>query len=160
MSKISEPDRMIPVEDYASRKGITPEKVIEQIRKGTLVGQVSGNQWFVDPVTRPATIGNATSQASSGGSYNSDYGAARKVSMFISFLGWLVFAIGLIAAIGGIAAGGNSRYGNEMSLIAMFPGIGIAVSGLFLVAGGQVTRATVDNADHTREILNLLKDRA
>lgn len=43
-----------------------------------------------------------------------------------------------------------------MPLLAMLPGIGVAVSGLFLVASGEVMRASVDNADHTREILKVV----
>ena len=82
--------------------------------------------------------------------YRSEYEAARKVSAFISFLGWVLAALGIIAAL--IAASdGDARF---------WAMVGVAISGLFLVAAGQVTRATVDNADHTREILNLLRDKA
>jgi len=88
--------------------------------------------------------------------YQSQYGAARTVSMFISFLGWAVFSGGIIAALVGIGSG--SRYGGGVSLLALLPGLGMAVAGLFLVAAGQVTRATVDSADQTREILNFIRN--
>ena len=65
----------------------------------------------------------------------------------------------MIVALVGMAGGMQSGYGGGVSILAIVPGLGIAVSGLFLVAAGQVTRATVDNADHTREILNLIRDK-
>lgn len=80
--------------------------------------------------------------------YNSDYGAARGISSFISGVGWLVVIIGIFSALAGTGQG---------SALAILPGVGLAVSGILLVASGQVTRAAVDNADHTREILTLLK---
>lgn len=83
--------------------------------------------------------------------YNSDYGAARGLSGFISGVGWFVVVIGILTALAGI---------DEGSVLAILPGLGLAVSGIIVVAAGQVTRATVDNADHTREILTLLKKHA
>ena len=91
--------------------------------------------------------------------------------MFISFLGWLVFAggviavfAGVIAAFAGMASGLQSQYRGGVSILALLPallpGLGIEVSGLLLVAAGQLTRATVDNADHTREILNVIREKA
>ena len=57
-------------------------------------------------------------------------------------------------AIGGSAAL-ESRYGGGLgglSLVALLPAIGTAVSGFLLVMGAQATRAIVDTADHAREI--------
>ena len=82
--------------------------------------------------------------------YKTDYGVARGVCSLVSFLGWLLVFGGVIVAL--TAIGGSSRYGS-VSLIAMLPGLGTAVSGFMMIMGSQVTRATVDNADHTREIL-------
>jgi len=110
--------------------------------------------------TRNESHANSSAH-SSAANYQSQYGAARTVSMFISFLGWAVFAGGIIAAIAGFAGmGSGGRYGGGVSLLALLPGLGMAVAGLFLVAAGQVTRATVDSADHTREILNFIKNHA
>lgn len=95
--------------------------------------------------------------------YDSDYGAARGVAKFISFLGWLVFIGGVLMSLIGLIAGmeAQSRFGGGgVSIISMLPGFGISIAGLFLVAGGQVTRATVDSADHTREILRVLSKNA
>ena len=99
-----------------------------------------------------------SSDSTSGASYSSDYGVARSISQVISILGWVVVAVGIIAAFSGLLAG--NRYGGGVSLIGILPGLGIAISGLFLVVAGQITRATVDNADHTREILKLIKEKS
>lgn len=88
--------------------------------------------------------------------YSSKYSTAIGVSKFISFLGWLTFVGGIIVLLIDISQ--SSKYGGEVVIATLFPSIGICICGLFLVAAGQVTRATVDNADHTREILTLLRN--
>lgn len=92
--------------------------------------------------------------------YQSEYGVARKVSMFISLLGGIIFSVGIIIAFMDIVGGPGSRDGGGVSTLSFWSGLGSAVSGLFLVASGQISRATVDNADHTREILNIIKSKA
>jgi hypothetical protein len=77
------------------------------------------------------------------------YKAAQGVSGFIELIGWLVVIGGGIVAIGSVSGGA----------LFLLPGIGITISGLFLVMGAQVTKATVDNANNTREIIKLLKRR-
>lgn len=89
----------------------------------------------------------------------SAYGTARFVSFFISFLGWVAFVVGIIAAFASMGSL-QLKYGAGVSVLALLPGLGISISGLFLVAAGQVTRATVDNADNTRQILDLLRGKA
>ncbi|MDU0111747.1 hypothetical protein RT723_01715 [Psychrosphaera aquimarina] len=89
--------------------------------------------------------------------HSSNYATAIGVSRFISFLGWVVFALGIIVLL--IGVGKSSQYGSEALLVTLFPSIGLTICGLFLVAAAQVTKATVDNADHTREILVLLRSR-
>ena len=84
----------------------------------------------------------------------SQYGTARTVAVFISFLGWVGFVIGVLAAIISVVSVLPYR---AISILEILPGLGMAVSGLFLVAAGQVTRATVDNSDQTREILKVLR---
>ncbi|HFE38745.1 MAG TPA: hypothetical protein ENK06_10080 [Gammaproteobacteria bacterium] len=131
---------------------------IAMIKDGFYIGRVVEGEWFVEP----SELSNSNNTSSTKNSYTSrsDYEVARKVSRFISFLGWVVFALGIIVAFAGFVNGVQSRYGGGVSIIGMLPGLGITVSGLFLVAAGQVTRATVDNADHTREILNTLREKA
>ena len=158
MSEQNPPEGMITVEDYAKQKGLTPEKVVAMIKDGICVGRVIDEQWYVN--SSEFFGERSSSKRKSGIVYRSEYETARKISMLISFLGWLVFASGVIAALAGMGGGLRSDYGGGISIIAFLPGLGIAVSGLFLVAAGQVTKATVDNADHTREILSLIREKA
>lgn len=89
--------------------------------------------------------------------YESEYKAARAISSFLSFVGWLLFLFGIVVALKGMSV---SWQVPEFSTMTMaIPGIGLSMGGLISVAAAQVTRATVDNADHTREILILLKER-
>lgn len=102
---------------------------------------------------------DSSGETSNTDTYKSSYKTARGISEFVSFLGWLLFIVGIVIALVGFVGGIKSRYGG-VSLIAMLPGLGTAVAGLLLVMGGQVTRATVDSADHTREIMNILREKA
>ena len=156
MNEQQSPKGMISVEDFSKRKGIPKEKVIAMIKDGYYVGRIINEQWFVDPSEQSGHTG--TSGKSEKVAYHSNYEVARAVAQFISFLGWIVFGIGIIAAVV-ILVDAQSRYGGGISILSMLPGFGIAISGVFLVAAGQVTRATVDNADHTREILNYIKEK-
>ncbi len=83
----------------------------------------------------------------------SNYKTAKFISKLISAIGWLVFAVSIILILAAMGAA-NGRYGFSFwqMIAAMAPGFGAMVSGLFLVASGQVVRATVDNADHTYHI--------
>jgi hypothetical protein len=106
-----------------------------------------------DDVTK---IENTSSEEAgcSATAHRSDYDAARAISVFISFLGWIIFACGSVSGMLAIIFMGISK----IPLLGL--GLGIAVSGLFLITAGQVTRATVDNADNTREILKIIKDKS
>jgi hypothetical protein len=97
------------------------------------------------------------SSISSGGStgswdYKSGYGVTRGVCSFISFLGWLSVIVGGIIAFIAIISTLQSGYGSA-PMVASLTGVGTVFSGFMMIMGAQVTRATVDNADHTREIL-------
>lgn len=88
--------------------------------------------------------------------YESSYNAARGVASLISFVGWLFVVGGAILALVVIVTVSQSRYGS-LSLPLFVPALSAAVSGLLLVMGGQVTRATVDTADNTARVLHLLQ---
>ena len=85
---------------------------------------------------------------------SSEYGTARFISQVVSGIGWAVVIMGVITGLIGMSDGFRSV---AVLLVIVLPGIGIAVSGLFLVVAGEITRATVDNADHTREILSVIR---
>ena len=84
-------------------------------------------------------------------SYQSNYNTARTMSDILSVIGWIMVVVGVLGAL--ILA----SQGHSFNVLAMLPGLAIAISGLFMVVAAQVTKATVDNADQTREIMNLLR---
>lgn len=90
--------------------------------------------------------------------YKSTYGTARFISLVVSFLGWLVVIAGIVGIFVGLETGSKMLRG-DASILAILPGIGVILSGLFLVIAGQITRATVDNADHTGEMLQIMKNK-
>ena len=92
-------------------------------------------------------------------SVTSNYEVAQKIATIMSFIGWTIVVIGVMVALVGSAGMSQNPYARGGSaIIGLLPGIGMSISGFFLVAGAQVTRAMVDNADNTREILNLMRE--
>lgn len=85
------------------------------------------------------------------------YHAARALFSFLAFCAWTVVIIGVL--VGVLGAGGGSRYGGAgTGLLAMAPGIGIAISGLILVAFSQMGRANVDTAEYTQQMLKVARN--
>lgn len=80
----------------------------------------------------------------------SQYGVAKSLSQLQTFIGWVGVAVGGFVAIFGIDSGG---YG---PLIGIVIGVILAIGGLIIVGLAQLTKAVVDTADYSREILYLL----
>jgi hypothetical protein len=63
------PEGMLPVDDFARLKGITPEKAIKMVRDGFYSGRKVGDDWFVDAIeatgkaSKPASIKTAPGKA-------------------------------------------------------------------------------------------------
>ncbi len=91
--------------------------------------------------------------------YRSGYKTAKGIAMLVSFAGWLLFAGGIVVVFFGLVEGIQSKH-EGVSILAILPGLGAAIFGLLCVMGGQLTRAVVDTADHTREIMNILREKA
>jgi len=80
---------------------------------------------------------------------NTGYGYAVGMSQFVSFLGWSAVLAGVVALFSA-----NSRYGVNITVTVL--GFVSIFFGFVALMGAQMTRATVDTADYTREILNHL----
>ncbi|MCH8500171.1 MAG: hypothetical protein LAT63_16990 [Marinobacter sp.] len=80
-------------------------------------------------------------------SFNSRYEVGIGLTILTEVVGWLVVVSALIAIFPLMI-----KYG---PLVAIGAAAG-AVTGLSLVLFANVTRAIIDNADHTREVMNLL----
>ena len=81
---------------------------------------------------------------------SSPYGTARGVATFLAIWGWLMFVAGFLVA--GLVY-------SDIGFVGVIGGIAISFLGILQVTGAQIIKATVDNADHTGEILALMKAR-
>ena len=110
-------------------------------------------------IKKQQEIQNSNSEEKKGKlKYYSTYGTTKTISEFISFIGWGIVIISIIAAIIVIVKSSESRYGG-VSLIDLLPLLGGAISGLIIVVLGQLTRATVDTADYCGEMLSIMKSK-
>jgi len=96
--------------------------------------------------------------------YVSTYGTARGTSEFISAIGWIVVVLsgaGLVFILTSIAPGVLQV--SISQAFGMFTGGGAlaaggTISGLLLVAIGQFSRAALDSADHSGEMLAIMQE--
>jgi len=82
--------------------------------------------------------------------YTFTYHTARKIAQLISVVGWLGVGIGALLLVGAFSGGGAAR-------LFLVPALGVALGGFLLVGMGQFTRAAVDTADYTGEMLAIMK---
>lgn len=71
-----------------------------------------------------------------------NYKTAINLAKFLSFIGWAMIVIGILLMI---------------SMIGLSYGVTNVISGLALIMGSQITRATAENANTTAQILEILK---
>lgn len=89
---------------------------------------------------------------------DSIYRMARRISLLISWGGWIVFGVGIVVLILGLNALGGPFGGVLLfALSQAMPGAGIMILGLLMVAAAQMLNATVDTADNSRRILEHLQ---
>ncbi len=96
--------------------------------------------------------------------YDRKYGTARAVYSWLEFVGWATAILGCLMIIIGFASGGvlGGMYSGRdipigFRLIAILPGLGLAIGGVFSVAYVQTARANVDTAEMTREMLEIMR---
>ena len=93
--------------------------------------------------------------------YERSYSTARSVFTLLEFVGWAVVAVGVTASILGGGSIGDA-YGRsppfEVLMLALLPGIGIAFGGLVSIALVQSSRANIDTAEMTRDMLFLMRN--
>lgn len=89
--------------------------------------------------------------------YMTTYATARLIAQLVSFVGWVVVIISAMILVVSLAKSRDSGgFDLMMGLLPSFSGL---ISGLLLVMFGQITRATLDTADNTGQILALMKKR-
>ncbi len=92
-------------------------------------------------------------------SYERSYGTARSIFSLLEAISWLVTVAGIIAFIAGVAGLDSIR--SEVQAFATFGGIAAGILftlvGLISVAFVQTSRANVDQAEMTRDMLGLMR---
>ena len=79
---------------------------------------------------------------------SSHYSTGQRLAAFISSLGWVLLVISILSIF---------VLGSEIGIAGAIGGVYGAIASLFLVAAGQMMGATLDTANNTMQIANLLK---
>jgi len=82
-------------------------------------------------------------------SYVSSYDTTRTIATVVSFIGWFVVVISAVSVLVCLR--------QKSGMWGLMPALGGTITGLLLVMTGQLTRAMVDTADHTGQMLFLMK---
>ena len=93
-------------------------------------------------------------------SLKTEYGTARTIIDFMSFFGWVPIALGsLVGFIGFTLSFADSELAPEalVGIPIIIASVFGAISGTFMLANAQLLRTSIDHADHSREILELLR---
>jgi general secretion pathway protein A len=89
--------------------------------------------------------------------YTSTSGTSRMIASLVSFLGWVIVAISVLILLFSLV--GSLKENSGLALKGLFPSIAGIISGLLLVMSGQLTRALVDMADNTGQMLAIMKNK-
>ena len=161
-----------PIKTMEEFKNIVAQKKNEQCYKANLIIERNNQPktLVVDLTTQLGIIGDdyhgdktgddkgdlgaAPQLSASAISVPTQYGTTRAVCAFLLALGTLSVIVGILFALTALMASYRGINPFEIILSLAFVAIGLG-----LIVGAQVTRATVDNADHSREILKILQER-
>jgi type II secretory pathway predicted ATPase ExeA len=89
--------------------------------------------------------------------YTSTSGTSRMIASLVSFLGWVIVAISVLILLFSLV--GSLKENSGLALMGLFPSLAGIISGLLLVMSGQLTRALVDTADNTGQMLAIMKNK-
>lgn len=87
------------------------------------------------------------------------YGIARFVVGCLNFLGWGLLIAGVLILIVGLYYSSTMEYSDEAGMSALIVILllaGCAIFGLLYIASAQFLRASLDSADHIREMWSLM----
>lgn len=149
MSSKQVPSGMISVEEFSKQEWVSKKKVIEKIQNGIYVGKYIDGQWFVK-----SSSSSTPKQGSNEPMSSSDYKSSIGVAKFVSAAGWVVCGLAFFFAFSAFSA--NAGIG----LIVLAPALGIFLGGLILVIAGQTSRAVMDNANYSKQILEEMRKNA
>jgi len=82
-----------------------------------------------------------------------DYKSAIGVALFVSFIGWVAVLAGAGLCVWLVSEGG-------MGLLGLPSAITVALVGFLLVISGQASRAVMDNANYSKQMLEEMRKNA
>lgn len=88
--------------------------------------------------------------------YTSSFDTARVISQLVSFVGWFLVGISPVILLVSLVLAVN---GGGFFLIGLLVSLVVAIMGILVVMSGQLTRAVVDTADNTGELLAVMKNK-
>lgn len=121
------------------------KRVIEEYPDSSEAGVASRELKELTGQELPPLLTNAETET--------DYGTTVAVAKFVSLAGWVVVFLSLVFFLMVLVAGGRAGW------LAFAPVVGSVVGGLLLVIAGQVTRATVENTQNTRRLVQILEEK-
>ncbi len=96
--------------------------------------------------------------------FQTDYKTGRFLARVISFFGWLLIVLAIVIPAIALAVGQRSeaalpQMGGPSVYVALAAICsGLVLTGIILVAVGHVMPATMDTANATRQMLEIMKD--
>lgn len=90
---------------------------------------------------------------------SNDYGVSITVAKIISFFGWISVIAGIVLIIIALAEAAQSGRFGIGTMMALIPAFGAIVGGLVVVITGQVSRAVMDNANYSKQMLDEMRNR-
>lgn len=93
------------------------------------------------------------------GKVQTKYGVARFVVGCLNFFGWALLIVGVLILLLGLYHSSTMEYSDEAgasALIVILVFAGCAIFGLLYIASAQFLRASLDSADHIRDIWSLM----
>jgi hypothetical protein len=89
----------------------------------------------------------------------SRYKTGRLLARIISFFGWIVVALSIVLAILFVIGLVQKDTYSDHTMVLGMAGltVGTILAGIILIAIGQMLRATLDTADHTRQMLDIMQ---
>ena len=89
--------------------------------------------------------------------YTSTCATSRTIAILVSFVGWIVVGIGILIFIASLTKESSNDGRFDLKGLLLFQEV--VISGLVLVMTGQLTRATIDTADNTCQMLSIMRGR-
>jgi len=160
---MTESTKYMLIDDFEKLYNKTRSETLSLISSGELnETEISGRLHVAwkNPENHPipeVTITPVASNNEAPTNFNNDYKTSTGIATFVSFLGWITILISVVLIGMGVYDSMKFRDFSPMALLAIAPMFGIFIAGLFLVISGQITRATLNNTNYSKQMLDIMK---